>query len=156
MVLCANCYSRPDHLSRIDWSFSVARYLLSKEFHMEPLKMKIAAGVLAATVAGLTGRGWALQQGPGAKPAESATGQTLAGAGEPAQKTERSSKLDLTPETFAKFRDLVRPAANEWRHLKVKWFTDIVVARKKAAQEDKPILVFRTGGAGYNDPLGVC
>ena len=34
--------------------------------------------------------------------------------------------------------------------------TDIVAARKKAAAEDKPIIVLRTGGAGYNDPLGAC
>ncbi len=31
-----------------------------------------------------------------------------------------------------------RPDDNEWRHLKGQWYTDIVAARKKAAQEDKP------------------
>jgi RNA polymerase sigma factor (sigma-70 family) len=77
-------------------------------------------------------------------------------AAAPADKGPRPSKLDLTPETFTAFRDLVRPADNEWRHLNVRWLTDIVAARKKAAREDKPILIFRTGGAGYNDPMGVC
>ena len=28
--------------------------------------------------------------------------------------------------------------------------------RKKAAAEDKPIIICYTGGAGYNEPLGVC
>ena len=34
--------------------------------------------------------------------------------------------------------------------------TDVVVARKRAAADDKPILICYTGGAGYNEPLGVC
>jgi hypothetical protein len=38
----------------------------------------------------------------------------------------------------------------------VEWLTDVTAARKKAAAEDKPIVVLQTGGAGYNDPLGVC
>ena len=29
-------------------------------------------------------------------------------------------------------------------------------SRKKAAAEDKPIVICYTGGAGYNEPLGVC
>ena len=45
---------------------------------------------------------------------------------------------------------------DEWRHLKVEWLTDVVAARKKAAAEDKPIIICYTGGAGYNEPLGVC
>jgi hypothetical protein len=51
---------------------------------------------------------------------------------------------------------LVRPQENEWRHLKVNWLTDVVAARKQAAAEDKPIVICYTGGAGYNEPLGVC
>jgi hypothetical protein len=31
-----------------------------------------------------------------------------------------------------------------------------VAARKKAATEDKPLIICYTGGAGYNEPLGVC
>ena len=83
----------------------------------------------------------------------------LQGAGaadkEPARKVA-ASKLDLTPESMPKLFALVRPQANEWRHLQVQWITDVVAARKQAAKEDKPIVVLYTGGAGYNEPLGVC
>lgn len=65
-------------------------------------------------------------------------------------------KVDLTPESFAKLHALVRPQEQEWRHLKVQWLTDVVAARKKATAEDKPIVICYTGGAGYNEPLGVC
>jgi hypothetical protein len=68
----------------------------------------------------------------------------------------RTSKLDLTPQSFAQLHALVRPHESEWRHLKVEWLTDVVAARKKAAAEDKPIVICYTGGAGYNEPLGVC
>jgi hypothetical protein len=81
-------------------------------------------------------------------------GLTLAQA--PASKTPTRARDNLTPETVAKFQGLIRPQPREWRHLQVRWLTDIVAARKKAAAEDKPILVLRTGGAGYNDPLGAC
>ena len=66
------------------------------------------------------------------------------------------SKADLTPESFAKIHALVRPQDHEWRHLRVQWITDVVAARRKAADEDKPMVVLYTGGAGYNEPLGVC
>ena len=68
----------------------------------------------------------------------------------------QSAKRDLTPSTFPKLHTLIRPHENEWRHLKVAWLTDVVAARKKAAAEDKPIVICYTGGAGYNEPLGVC
>jgi hypothetical protein len=74
----------------------------------------------------------------------------------PAVKAARASKNDLTPESFPKLHALVRPHENEWRHLRVQWLTDVVAARKKAAAEDKPIVICYTGGAGYNEPLGVC
>jgi len=73
-----------------------------------------------------------------------------------ATKVARGSKLDLTPESYAKLHALIRPQEQEWRHLKVQWLTDVVAARKKAAAEDKPIIICYTGGAGYNEPLGVC
>ncbi len=74
----------------------------------------------------------------------------------PGTKSRTPVKEQLTPSTFAKFQALIRPQAHEWRHLRVHWLTDIVAARKKAAAEDKPLIVLRTGGAGYNDPLGAC
>ncbi|MBI3821296.1 MAG: hypothetical protein HY289_01305 [Planctomycetes bacterium] len=73
-----------------------------------------------------------------------------------AQPTRKASKLDLDPQSSAKLHALIRPHENEWRHLKVEWLTDVVAARKKAASEDKPIVICYTGGAGYNEPLGVC
>jgi hypothetical protein len=74
----------------------------------------------------------------------------------PNEKVPRSAKLDLTPESFPNIHALVRPHDHEWRHLQVHWLTDVVAARKKAATEDKPIVVIHTGGAGYNEPLGIC
>ena len=83
----------------------------------------------------------------------------LQGAGaadkEPAKKAT-ASKLDLTPESFPKLFALVRPQATEWRHLQVQWLTDVVAARRLAAKDDKPLVVLHTGGAGYNEPLGIC
>jgi len=72
------------------------------------------------------------------------------------EKPSRATKQDLTPKSFEKLYSLIRPHDNEWRHLKVQWQTDVVAARKKAAAEDKPIIICYTGGAGYNEPLGVC
>ena len=72
-------------------------------------------------------------------------------AGEPA-----SVKQALTLESFRELHTLIRPHDNEWRHLRVDWLTDVVAARKKAAAEDKPIVICYTGGARYNEPLGTC
>ena len=73
-----------------------------------------------------------------------------------ADRPHQATRLDLTPETFPGIHTLIRPHDNEWRHLRVQWLTDVVAARKKAAAEDKPIVICYTGGAGYNEPLGVC
>jgi len=73
-----------------------------------------------------------------------------------ADRTRRAVKLDLTTENFARMHALIRPHEEEWRHLEVQWLTDVVAVRKKAAAEDKPIIICYTGGAGYNEPLGVC
>src|SRR3954468_2867791 len=77
-------------------------------------------------------------------------------AAAPLGKAARGSKHDLTPESFPKLHALVRPHDDEWRHLRVRWLTDVAAARKKAAAEDKPIVICYTGGAGYNEPLGTC
>ena len=66
------------------------------------------------------------------------------------------SRAALTERSFTSLHKLIRPQTDEWRHLGVQWMTDIVPVRKKAAAEDKPIVVLYTGGAGYNEPLGVC
>jgi hypothetical protein len=81
---------------------------------------------------------------------------TAAAEPEPTGKAPRGSKHDLTSERLPELLALLRPHENEWRHLKVQWLTDVVAARKRAAAEDKPIVICYTGGAGYNEPLGVC
>lgn len=75
---------------------------------------------------------------------------------EPTRAPARTSKLDLTPRSASELLELIRPQETEWRHLRVRWLTDVVAARRLAAKDDKPIVVLYTGGAGYNEPLGVC
>ena len=77
-------------------------------------------------------------------------------AAQPGGKGTQAAKLDLTPQNFAQLHALVRPHDNEWRHLQVEWLTDVVAARRQAAAQDKPMVICYTGGAGYNEPLGVC
>src|SRR5262249_13356374 len=71
-------------------------------------------------------------------------------------KPRQAAKHDLTAESFGKLHALIRPHDNEWRHLRVDWLTDVLAVRKKAAAEDKPIVICYPGGAGYNEPLGTC
>ena len=82
-------------------------------------------------------------------------GSFFATAAEP-KPAAPASKADLTPQSFPVLWSLVRPHESEWRHLKVDWMTDVAAARKRAAAEDKPLVICYTGGAGYNEPLGVC
>jgi len=66
------------------------------------------------------------------------------------------SKDELSAKTLEGVLRAVKPQADEWLWLKVPWITDLWTARQKASEEDKPIFYFGTGGAGFNDPLGVC
>ena len=77
-------------------------------------------------------------------------------ADQPPKKLPEAARLDLTPESWPRLHALIRPQDHEWRHLKVNWLTDVVAARKKAVAEDKPLAFIHTGGAGYNEPLGIC
>jgi len=104
-------------------------------------KVKERAAIILVAV-GLAGSGWLAPQSLAQKP--------------PEDKAPRATKLDLTPESFPKLHALIGPQENEWRHLRVHWLTDVVAARKKAAAEDKPLVFIHTGGAGYNEPLGIC
>lgn len=74
----------------------------------------------------------------------------------PVNRAASAAKPHLTPESWLNLHGLIRPGEQEWRHLKVEWLTDVVAARKKAVAEDKPIIICYTGGAGYNEPLGIC
>jgi hypothetical protein len=106
-----------------------------------------AAAIVAAWVAGSAlvgpgraGRPLAADQAPAKAPAKAA----------------QTSKLDLTPGSLPKLHALIRPHDHEWRHLRVRWLTDPAAALKKAAAEDKPIVLLYLGGAGYNSALGTC
>ena len=66
------------------------------------------------------------------------------------------SKQALAPASMEGLHTLIRLQPGEYRWDEVPWYASIWHARKAAAAEDKPILVFGTGGAGFNDPLGNC
>jgi hypothetical protein len=75
-------------------------------------------------------------------------GQT--GAEPPARagvpETAPSASGPLSPERFAAVFTLIKPQANESLWAKIPWLTNLHEARKKAAEEDKPLLVWRAGG----------
>src|SRR5262245_30500254 len=54
----------------------------------------------------------------------------------------------ISPDQFAKLRDLIRPKAGGFDD--VPWMTDLWQARQKAAAEGKPILIW----VGDGHPLG--
>jgi hypothetical protein len=66
------------------------------------------------------------------------------------------SKDALTADTWEQFHKLVRPDPTDYKWDAVRWYASLWHARKAAAAGDKPIFVFGTGGAGFNDPLGNC
>lgn len=114
------------------------------------LRTKLKAALWTAVPVALTGVGLLVQQGRADEPAVPVEPSAASDS------SARSAKQDLTPESLARIHALIRPHNHEWRHLRVGWLTDVVAARKKAVAEDKPIIICYTGGAGYNEPLGVC
>jgi RNA polymerase sigma factor (sigma-70 family) len=118
-------------------------------------KLKAIAALLVLAAA-LTGSGVFVHQVLADKPPPAAQAAEQPKDPPAAEKGPRASKLDLTPDSFAKLHALIRPQENEWRHLKVRWITDPVAALKKATTEDKPLVYLYLGGAGYNAPLGSC
>lgn len=66
------------------------------------------------------------------------------------------TKAVLTPETLPTLHHLIRLQPGEFKWDAIPWYASIWHARRAAAAEDKPIFVFGTGGAGFNDPLGNC
>ena len=69
---------------------------------------------------------------------------------------DRPTKELLTLDSFAQLHALIQPEAGEYRWDEIHWLASIWHARKQAAAEDKPIFIFGTAGAGFNDPLGNC
>ncbi|MCH7725915.1 MAG: hypothetical protein IH991_05460 [Planctomycetes bacterium] len=59
----------------------------------------------------------------------------------------------LTPRQFAGYQALIKPAAHESPWAKISWHASVWEARKQAAAEGKPILIWSGGGS---PPLGAC
>jgi hypothetical protein len=59
----------------------------------------------------------------------------------------------IPADQFVKLLALIKPQPGELRFQEIPWLIDVWEARKKAAAEGKPILVW--SGAG-GSPLGVC
>jgi hypothetical protein len=74
----------------------------------------------------------------------------------PAASQARPTKDLLTPESFPLLHKMLCLQPGEYRWDEVPWVASVWHARKKAAAENKPIFVFGTAGAGFNDPLGNC
>jgi hypothetical protein len=56
-------------------------------------------------------------------------------------------RLKPTDENFAKFQTFLRPRPEEEKWLQIPWMTDLWAARKKAATEGKPILLWEMDGS---------
>jgi hypothetical protein len=83
-------------------------------------------------------------------------GGDSARATEKATPPARETRDQLTAESFAQLHKVILAQPDEYRWDAIPWFASLWHARKKAAAENKPLLVFRTHGAGFNDPLGNC
>ena len=59
----------------------------------------------------------------------------------------------LSAKSFTQLQELIKPQYGEslWRH--VPWETNLNAARRKAAQQGKPLLIWSGGGSA---PLGGC
>jgi hypothetical protein len=52
----------------------------------------------------------------------------------------------IKPAQFAKLHALIKPQADEEKFLQIPWMTNLWEARKKAAAEGKPILLWEMDG----------
>jgi hypothetical protein len=59
----------------------------------------------------------------------------------------------IPPEQFDKIFKLIKPQPGELRFQEIPWLMSVYDARKKAAEEGKPILVWSGSGGA---PVGVC
>jgi hypothetical protein len=66
-------------------------------------------------------------------------------------RAEQPAAEPLSPERFAAVFTLIKPQANESQWANIPWLTNLHEARKKAVDEDRPLLVWRAGGG---DVLG--
>ena len=56
----------------------------------------------------------------------------------------------IAPENFATLHALMKPAEAEWKWMAIPWQTSLWEARRKAADEGKPLLLWEMDG----NPLG--
>ncbi len=59
----------------------------------------------------------------------------------------------IPTDQFVKLNTLIKPQPGELRFHEIPWLIDVWEARKKAAAEGKPILVWSGAGGA---PIGVC
>jgi hypothetical protein len=62
----------------------------------------------------------------------------------------KPASSELTPERFARLQQLIKPKADEDKWATIPWMTNLWQARKRAAAEGKPILLWEMDG----HPLG--
>jgi hypothetical protein len=71
--------------------------------------------------------------------------------GEPIQNALEPAAIP--PEQFTKLHRLIKPQPGELRFREIPWLIDVWEARKLAAAEGKPILVWSGAGGA---PIGIC
>ena len=77
----------------------------------------------------------------------------LAAAATLASATAFAQPQPIATKDFGQLQQLIKPAADESRWLRMAWLTSVHEARQQAAAEGKPILLWSGGGA---PPLGGC
>ena len=65
----------------------------------------------------------------------------------------RAEPAAIPVEQFAKLQQLIKPKPGELRFHEIPWQINVWEARKKAAVEGKPILIWSGAGGA---PIGVC
>lgn len=60
------------------------------------------------------------------------------------------SSEPIKPEQFNKLHSIIKPNLDEEKFMQIPWMIDLWEARKKAASEDRPILLWEMDG----HPLG--
>jgi len=63
----------------------------------------------------------------------------------------RADETALTPRNFESLQRLIRPQPDESQWAAVPWLINLKDARERAAREDKPLFLWRSGGG---DVLG--
>jgi len=57
----------------------------------------------------------------------------------------------ISPSEFPRLHALIKPQVDEAKWAKIPWLTNLSEARRRAVAEDKPLLLWRSGGG---DVLG--